>query len=536
MSESDLYSIKQGSVSAPSDKYATLFLAELRRKTEPDNMFGGDTEEALRSNIWIPSGKSTPLLVDQNGDGLATTVEWLWGDTYYQRYDCLKTYPFTQEDENSIVEIASFMCETRVNIDGRYDRNRGQISNLNMSPQNFNLLNMVYSQRDNFFSYRVFDQDYYKQQAFRNQITWSLEKQSGASIDLWTNITLANTLDVNGENGKITSIESWNEYLLCFQEKTLSQIMFNSRVQIPTTDGVPIEIANSAKVEGARTLSETIGCHNKWSIATSPHGLYFIDANTNDLYLFNGQLNNISQDRGMSWWVAQSVPSTVWSPIGDTNQNGLRAFCDYRYGDIYMSPGSYNDYEKEAPDALCYSEKLGQFTSLMSYGGVQAMFNFDNGFFSLKHDSGGNTLLYENNVGDYNNFYGTTKGWSFSFISNQDPTFTKIFDTIDLRTDHYWTYGTTRLLNTCPVSYIQADNEYQHSGTVPVDSRNMRKKFRIWRGLLPRNEGTRQRMRNPWTMITLGWEPVKVTPGTAVISGTNNKKAVVHDVTVKYTV
>ena len=68
------------------------------------------------------------------------------------------------------------MCETRVNIDGRYDRNRGQISNLNMSPQNFNLLNMVYSQRDNFFSYRVFDQDYYKQQAFRNQITWSLEK------------------------------------------------------------------------------------------------------------------------------------------------------------------------------------------------------------------------------------------------------------------------------------------------------------------------------------------------------------------------
>lgn len=304
MSESDLYSIKQGSVSAPSDKYATLFLAELRRKTEPDNMFGGDTEEALRSNMWIPSGKSTPLLVDQNGDGLATTVEWLWGDTYYQRYDCLKTYPFTQEDENSIVEIASFMCETRVNIDGRYDRNRGQISNLNMSPKNFNLLNMVYSQRDNFFSYRVFDQDYYKQQAFRNQITWSLEKQSGASIDLWTNITLANTLDVNGENGKITSIESWNEYLLCFQEKTLSQIMFNSRVQIPTTDGVPIEIANSAKVEGARTLSETIGCHNKWSIATSPHGLYFIDANTNDLYLFNGQLNNISQDRGMSWWVA----------------------------------------------------------------------------------------------------------------------------------------------------------------------------------------------------------------------------------------
>jgi len=47
------------------------------------------------------------------------------------------------------------MLETYVNIDGRYDRNRGQINNTNMSPQNFNLLNPVYSQLDNFFSYKI---------------------------------------------------------------------------------------------------------------------------------------------------------------------------------------------------------------------------------------------------------------------------------------------------------------------------------------------------------------------------------------------
>ena len=92
------------------------------------------------------------------------------------------------------------------------------------------------------------------------------------------------------------------------------------------------------------------------------------------------------------------------------------------------------------------------------------------------------------------------------------------------------------IINTCPVNYISVDNEYQHSGTVALDNKNMRKKFRVWRGLIPRNGRTRQRMRNPWTMITLGWEPVKVTPGTAILVGTNDKKAVVHDVTVKYTV
>jgi len=37
------------------------------------------------------------------------------------------------------------MVETRVNLDGRYDRNRGQTSNITMSPTNFNLMNNVYS-------------------------------------------------------------------------------------------------------------------------------------------------------------------------------------------------------------------------------------------------------------------------------------------------------------------------------------------------------------------------------------------------------
>lgn len=57
------------------------------------------------------------------------------------------------------------------------------------------------------------------------------------------------------------------------------------------------------------------------------------------------------------------------------------------------------------------------------------------------------------------------------------------------------------------MNFIEVDNEYQHSGKVPLDSKNMRKKFRIWRSLIPRNKGTRQRIRNPWSMITLGWTP-----------------------------
>lgn len=504
-----------------------LVLAELRRKNVT-NRFGGKSDSAKRANIWLPAGD--PVRLTEVDDEGSVGVEFKYGDTWYSRYDCLKTYPFTQEDENSIIEIGSFMCETRVNIDGRYDRNRGQISNLNISPQNFNLLNEVYTQKDNFFKYRIFEDDYYKGNKFLNQITWSLEKTPASDTDPWTNITLANTLDMDGEKGKVTALRTWNEYLLCFQEKALSQILFNSRVQIPTTDGVPIEISNGYKVDGSRLLSGNIGCSNKWATTTTTTGIYFLDSNTDSLYIFNGQLANLSEDRGMDWWVRQNHTDKVWNPIYYNRGvlNGVRAFYDNKYGDIYFTPGPVHDMEQ--PDALCYSEQLGQFTSLMSYGGTQAMFNFADGFYSLR-ETDGNVKLYQNNVGDYNDFYGSVKGWDFSFISNENPTINKIFDTIDLRTDHYWTYGTEQLLNSCPMNYMEVDNEYQHSGTVLLDSRNMRKKFRVWRGLLPRNKGTRQRIRNPWSMITLGWNPLNTTQ-----PGDNTKKAVVHDVTVKYTV
>ena len=500
-----------------------LLIGEIIRE-DVSNRFGEDGKTGTM-NMWVPAGD--PVAINDNDTTII--IPFQYGDTWYGRYDCLKTYPFTQEDENQMVEIGSFMCETRVNIDGRYDRNRGQLSNLNMTPQNFNLLNEVYSQKDNFFNYRTLDKDYYKQSDFANQVTWSREKHSGEETDTWTNITLANTLDMDGEKGKVTALRAWNEYLLCFQEKALSQILFNSRVQIPTTDGVPIEISNGYKVDGSRLLSGNIGCSNKWATTTTSTGIYFLDSGTDSLYIFNGQLANLSEDRGMDWWVRQNHTDKVWHPIDyGRNLNGVRAFYDNRYGDVYFTPGPTLS---EQPDALCYSEQLGQFTSLMSYGGTQAMFNFADGFYSLRHDNNGNLSLYQNNVGDYNNFYGTTKGWSFSFISNQSPTLTKILDTIDLRTDHYWTHGTEQLLNSCPMNFIEVDNEYQHSDTVLLDNKNMRKKFRVWRGLLPRNKGTRQRIRNPWSMITLGWTPINTEQ-----PGDNTKKAVVHDVSVKYTV
>lgn len=513
-----------------------LLIGELYRDKE-NNKFGGTSEEALSQNLWIPAGDPIEVPKEEY-----LQIPFKYGDTWYSRYDCLKTYPFTQEDENSIIDIGSFMLETRVNIDGRYDRNRGQYSNLNMTPRNFNLINPVYSQKDNFFNYRILEDHYSKQSHFKHQLTWTKEKLSGEKIDSWTNITLANTLDMNGTSGAITALKTWNDAILCFQERSFSQVLFNSRVQVPVSDGVPIEISNGYKVEGSRYLSDIIGCANKWSIATTPYGVYFIDSNTESIYRYDGKLTNLSKDKGMDWWVRSINSANIWSPgVTNSSSYGIRTFYDEKYGDVYFTP-SFTDPQ---PDALCYSESLEQFTSLLSYGGVAAMINYKNKSLSLyKNFAKGKSLtLYENFTGDYNNFFGRNIGWDFSFIANENPTYTKIFDTLDLRGDLFDKDGKLQFINkegelqlfnkneelrpAAPITFLSINNEYQDSNIVNIDSKNFRQKFRVWRGIIPRQAGTRERIRNPWAMITLGYNPT---------SSSDSTKAVIHDVTVKYTI
>lgn len=266
----------------PQQSVPTLYMAELYRDAIPSTDFGGTTDEAKQSNLWIPAGEA--VTIEEGG----TTVHYDYGDTWYQRYDCLKTYPYTEEDTNSIVEIGSFMVETHVNIDGRYDRNRGQDNNLNMSPVNFNLINDVYSQTDNFFNYRILDSDYYDLSEFPAMVTWATMKSNASDVDPWTTVTLASTLEIDGTRGEITDIVTFKDTLYAFQERGITQILFNSRVAISTSDNVPIEISNNYKVDGNRYISTAVGCHDKFAVAKSSQGVYFIDSIGKALYILAG--------------------------------------------------------------------------------------------------------------------------------------------------------------------------------------------------------------------------------------------------------
>lgn len=498
--------VHQDIIENENTNHPYLYLAELYR----DNITReADIEDPIKNIKWIPASDNIHIIATLNN----LTIEDTQGDTYFQRWDCLKTYPYTQEDGNSIVEILSFMCETRTNIDGRYDKNRGQKNNLAITPNNFNLYNPVYNQPNNTFNYRILDERF-RETNFPNTITWTLPKQNVALTDSWTNITMASTLNLDGNKGKLNALRRFNNDILAFQDKGISQILYNENVQLTSTKGVPIEIANSGKVQGKRYLSENIGCINKWSISNSPSALYFVDNINKSIYRTSSQgIENISDKYGFhSWSYNNCNDLKEWNPVDFNN------IISY-----------YNPIDKEIMfinenDCLTFSESLDCFTSFYDYNRTPYVLPLQDKLLLVKNNS-----LWKYHGGDYNYIYNIYSPFYTTIIANPDIIKDKIFDIVEYRSDSFnfnkdkgkWE------VNNDTFDKIETHNEYQ-SGEADLSyskykPSNLKRKFRMWRINIPRDSKHKMdRMRNPWLFIKL------------LKQEANKNKTILHDITVHY--
>lgn len=462
-------------------------------------------------------------------------VSWEQGDTYYQRFDTLKTYAYSDNDQNSIVDITSFMVETRINIDGRTDRNRGNTSNLQASPSNFNLINNIYSQKDDFFTYRALDKSLRDNKYFPLQITWSLAKTAGELVDSWMNISLANVLNLEGNRGKISALKTFNSNIIAFQEEGISNILFNSRVQISTSEAVPIQIANSGKVDGQQYLIDKIGCQDKWNIVTTPNGLYFIDYFNEGIYRFNGKVENISISAGFRTWCHENLNSFS-NIIGYYDVKNKEVM--YYIGDTRFTLNQqYEKIEEDGtisminikPNWLGFSELTNSFSSFYTYPkswfisikgeGVWLLSSLDSNYSSVT------TKAYTHQTGNYNqlddksdHFYGLT------VIPRQNSNTVKIFNNVEFRADSF--KNDICKDDILPFDTVTIETEYQPSVSKQLSYNkykpsSLKKKFRTWRVNLPR-ANKYERFTNQWAKIGL-W---KMKPDT--------EKAVLHDLSVWY--
>ena len=71
---------------------------------------------------------------------------------------------------------------------------------------------------------------------------------------------------------------------------------------------------------------------------------------------------------------------------------------------------------------------------------------------------------------------------------------------------------------------IRVKNDYQDTGFVDLIIRaNIRRRFREWSLTIPREHGTKNRIRSPWTYLSMNYD------------NTSKNSIVVHDMEVSYT-
>ena len=525
-------SVINGQFNTSPSSTAIMLIGNIVRAADVNTKFGGTSDEAIITNNWLPAGDTINI-----ADLFSSGLSYKDGDTFIQRYDCLKTYPHSIEDKQTMVEILSFLCESKINLDGRYDRNRGNLSNLVAMPSNFDLVNNVYSQQDNYFVYHALDYERYSIRAFPNTISWTKTKQVGEIIDTWCNLLLVSTLDVDGSFGEIRCLRLFNDTIYGFQDKGIFVVNFNSRVQIPTSDNTPIEITNNYRVDGKKYVSTEIGTTNKWSIRETANGLYFIDSLSKAIYRVgpNG-LTNLTDTRGFHSWAINSINGDKdWSP---NNYDNFTTQYDKIHDNVYFINSDW---------CLSYSETLDSFTSFFSYNKVPYMLNIWDSFIAIDKDrsEGSNYYLWYQNRGNYNRFFNVKANYYTRFIVNADLQQDKVFNTLEFRADSFDGTNRSKQLNyELPFNYVRAWDEYQDSNKVPlvfddIGTSNIKRKFRNYRIAIPRDALNSEnsakilnphklsdfnRIRNNWIYLELGNDLPDDT-----------RETILHDLIVYYT-
>lgn len=455
-----------------------LWLVNLKRRDVGNSPFGDSSEYNLKNNSWCIASDEYKLLSSNNEIPSNT------GDTYLYRWDVLKTFPYTQNDKNSVIEIGSFLMEAYYNVEGRYDKNKELDDYTTVSQENFGLYNDVYNQKNTFFNYRYLPKNELNTNKFPNQFIWTLEHTPGADIDNWTNLSYGSFYNVNGDNGEIRAIRRYGDSLLGFQDSGIFQIMYNSRTQISTTNGLPIELANSGKVDGVRYLTDKEGCVNKWSIKITPNGVYFIDDLNYAINLLQGSsLKRLSEELGFSQWCKDNIiPYKLWT----IDNGGFRTYYDRILNDVYFTYGD---------KSLVYSEKLGQFMTFMDYPSNYAMDNLNDTFISFNND------FWNNRTGEYNSFFGVPRDYFVKYRIAPDPYINKTFNNIE-----YVVTGNNRTSNYTDL-IVEGVNQIGHSDLTlrPIlPSFNLQKKFNVWRANIPREDNAiLNRIQSPWIYLTL---------------------------------
>lgn len=428
--------------------------------------------------------------------------------------------------------------------------------------------NNVYSQENsnlNFFTKPVnFDNT-----SAANDIRGYLSnvKINGDKIDAWTKFGVNNYYDVD-DYGPINKIVNWKDAVYFIQDRGFGAYAINRAAITTTNDGVPTQLGTGQGFGKHQYFSKENGAIHQWGVKTTDTGIYFFDGIHRKIFVFNtagsgsGQNNPLSEIKGIHSFL-QLLPDGVFYRKENQGDNPIKGFGvtigkdrindeviftflstipritelilaqTYYPGEVISYQGLYYVVTSQftassnpeilqgqldkytnpvsinptlSATSIVYDELMQQFSS--KYSATPRMW-IENGDILISADPEVGNVLYTHNIGNWGQFYGSTKEASITLVINPNADINKILRTLEfnsiVRDD------LKQIDRTKTITGFRIQTQVQDSGIIPFSSGRIKRRFDKWRVKLPRdiNSTSQQgRFRSTYFIVTLYFDNI----------------------------
>lgn len=473
--------------------------------------YGGNSYEAKTKTVYVEASDYYSL-----GLGTANFIINDPGDTFVQEYPILRIGKQEGAPVSSsylrIAEIIYARLESDVNQNKRNDLSIDDFFSVWQPSQgDFHTYNTVYSQAPNLIKSQDISYEVKQNELYEAGIIASGFKRPGEIIDSWTNFEVLNTMNLEGKYGAINAVTKHKDEIITFQDSAIAQISINPRVQVQGDDGISIKLGTGDVLDGYTYIDSNSGTLNKWGVIGTNSGVFYYDTINNSLNIISKD-NKLSDFKHLHSFFQKNINSSIVKNDNHILKQGVQFGYDYLNNDIY-----FTFLQQQNSVTINFNELQNEFVSLH---GFKPSFYFNKGdIFLTTHPD--NNKIYSHKEGIYNTFYDSFYPSYVIYNLNPEPDNECIFDNIDFQSECY--LGNIEQPNTT-INKINAYNEYQDSGLVdliPGRDSNLRRKFREWNAIIPR-EG-RTRIRGPYSKLKLQF------------NNEDDYKLILHDVILGYT-
>ena len=475
------------------------------------NIYGGNSYEDKKRNNYVKIGSY------KNINDSSVQIDSP-GDTFVQKFKFLRINKTDNEvydtSQTQLSEIVEYFTETTIDLKNRNDLSLSEWDT-RFQPRydEYNKYNTVYSQQSNLIRNTDEEFTFDEVKNFDTRIQSTKLKVSNELIDSWTDILPNETMDLNGRFGPINNLVEYNDTLFAFQDEAIANLSINPRIQISSQDGVGLELGTGGILNDYNYITTKSGSINKWGIISTKDGIYYYDALNKGI----GRIPDLSKKllsdvKGLHSFFNNNY---VYNSIKKDNpilREGVLFSYDNYNNDVY-----FTIHQGDKSFTWCYNEGINEFVDLKTYLPTTSIYKGEKLLLSNN-----NNEIYESNIGEYNKFFGEYQPSYITLQLNPESDMDTVFNNIRYNSEVYLN-DIDQPLET--LTHIHAFNEYQDSGRIPLivgRDKNLRRKFREWKALIPRDG--RNRIRNTWIYLKLEF------------NNTSNFKLILHDIIIGYNI